>query len=61
LIDYAESEARRLGLPFIRLLTNAAMTENLSYYPHLGFRETHRDAEGHVHFEKSIAPARSKN
>jgi GNAT superfamily N-acetyltransferase len=61
LMDYAESEARRLGLPLIRLVTNAAMTENLTYYPRLGYRETHRDAEGYVHFEKSIGPVTSKN
>jgi ribosomal protein S18 acetylase RimI-like enzyme len=59
LLDYAESEARRLGLPFIRLVTNAAMTENFGLYRHLGFHETHRDAEGYVHFEKSVAVARS--
>ena len=57
LMDYAESEARRLGLPFVRLLTNAAMTENFGLYRHLGFRETHRDAAGYVHFEKAAAPS----
>jgi hypothetical protein len=24
------------------------MTENLTYYPHLGYREIHRDAEGYT-------------
>jgi len=42
LLAFAEAEARRLGLTTIRLYTNAAMTENLAYYPRLGFRETDR-------------------
>ena len=45
LIHHALSEARRLHLPAIRLYTNAAMTENLSMYAHLGFVETHRAME----------------
>jgi hypothetical protein len=32
-------------LSAIRLYTNAAMTENLSMYAHLGFVETHRAVE----------------
>jgi GNAT superfamily N-acetyltransferase len=42
LLMLAEQEARRLGLPEVRLYTNAAMTENLSYYPRHGYEETHR-------------------
>src|SRR6516164_2016824 len=42
LIEHALYEARRLRLPAIRLYTNAAMSENLSMYAHLGFVETHR-------------------
>ena len=42
LMDHAEREARRHGLAAIRLYTNAAMSENLSLYEHLGFVETHR-------------------
>ncbi len=45
LIDYAVSEAARLRLPALRLYTNAAMSENLSMYAHLGFVETHRVTE----------------
>jgi ribosomal protein S18 acetylase RimI-like enzyme len=45
LMDRAEREARRHGLAAIRLYTNAAMTENLSLYRHLGFVETHRATE----------------
>jgi len=32
-------------LAAIRLYTNAAMTENLSMYAHMGFVETHRAIE----------------
>ena len=45
LLDHAERTARRHGLSAIRLYTNAAMTENLSLYRHLGFVETHRAVE----------------
>jgi ribosomal protein S18 acetylase RimI-like enzyme len=57
LLAFAEREARRLGLTAIRLYTNAAMTENLAYYPRLGFRETdHREEDGYsrVYFEKRV-------
>jgi len=57
LLAFAEAEARRLGLTTIRLYTNAAMTENLAYYPRLGFRETdRREEEGYkrVFFEKRV-------
>jgi len=42
LIEHAVGEARRLGLPALRLYTNAAMTENLAMYRRIGFIETHR-------------------
>ncbi|MDQ0471251.1 GNAT family N-acetyltransferase [Labrys wisconsinensis] len=45
LVAHAETEARRLGLPEVRLYTNEVMTENLPLYRHLGFVETHRAAE----------------
>ncbi|HKF72024.1 MAG TPA: GNAT family N-acetyltransferase [Stellaceae bacterium] len=57
LLAFAETEARRLGLGFLRLYTNAAMTENLAYYPRLGFRETDRreeDGYSRVFFEKRV-------
>jgi GNAT superfamily N-acetyltransferase len=37
--------ARRLKLATLRLYTNAAMTENLAIYTHMGFVETHRAVE----------------
>jgi ribosomal protein S18 acetylase RimI-like enzyme len=45
LMDHAVAEARRRRLSAIRLYTNAAMTENLSMYAHMGFVETHRAVE----------------
>jgi ribosomal protein S18 acetylase RimI-like enzyme len=45
LIEHAVSEARRLGLPALRLYTNGAMTENLAIYHRIGFVETHRAVE----------------
>ena len=35
LLAFAEAEARRLGLPALRLFTNAKMTENLRFYPRM--------------------------
>jgi ribosomal protein S18 acetylase RimI-like enzyme len=45
LLAHAESEARRAGIAAIELYTNQHMTENLSFYPHLGYRETGRGEE----------------
>lgn len=45
LLAFAENEARARGFAAIRLCTNAVMTENLTFYPHLGWRETHRGVE----------------
>lgn len=42
LLAFAEQEARRRGLDEVRLHTNAAMTDNLAFYPNLGFVETAR-------------------
>jgi ribosomal protein S18 acetylase RimI-like enzyme len=57
LIDHGEREARRHALGFIRLYTNAAMTENLAYYPQHGYTETHRaqqDGFHRVFFRKRV-------
>jgi GNAT superfamily N-acetyltransferase len=57
LLSLAEAEARSLGLPEVRLCTNEAMTENLSYYPRRGYRETHRttqDGYRRVFFSKGV-------
>ncbi|MFT4126982.1 MAG: GNAT family N-acetyltransferase [Gordonia sp. (in: high G+C Gram-positive bacteria)] len=57
LIERAESEARRLRLPELRLYTNAQMTENLGYYPRRGFREIARrtqDGFDRVYFSRAL-------
>jgi len=42
LLALAEDRAHALGMPEIRLYSNAAMTENLAYYPRHGYTQTHR-------------------
>jgi ribosomal protein S18 acetylase RimI-like enzyme len=57
LIDRAEGDAAELGLPEVRLYTNEAMTENLTFYPRHGYRETHRAVEDgfrRVYFSKAV-------
>lgn len=57
LLRFAEDHARSLGLSEIRLYTNAAMTENLAYYPRRGYRETGRreqDGFSRVFFAKQV-------
>jgi GNAT superfamily N-acetyltransferase len=49
LMAFAEDEARRRGLPEVRLHTNAAMADNLAMYPRLGFAETGRASERGFH------------
>lgn len=58
LLRLAEDRARELGLAEVRLYTNEAMSENLSYYPRRGYRETHRavqDGYRRVFFTKPIS------
>src|SRR5262249_45193030 len=45
LMDHAARAAQQHGLAAIALYTNAAMTENLSLYRHMGFVETRRAVE----------------
>ncbi len=45
LLDFAAAEARRRGFPALRLCTNLVMHENLTFYRHLGWRETHRGVQ----------------
>ncbi|HZB93334.1 MAG TPA: GNAT family N-acetyltransferase, partial [Stellaceae bacterium] len=57
LMGFAEDEARRLGLPALRLYTNAKMSEALRFYPALGFRqvaERREDGFDRVYFEKRL-------
>ena len=53
----AEDHARSLHLGEVRLYTNEAMTESLSYYPRHGYAETDRaeqDGFRHVYFRKPL-------
>jgi GNAT superfamily N-acetyltransferase len=57
LLALAEDRARALHVPEIRLYTNAAMTENLAYYPRHGYTQTHRAQQGgfcRVFFRKRV-------
>jgi N-acetylglutamate synthase-like GNAT family acetyltransferase len=64
LLDRAERDAAELGLPEVRLYTNEAMTENLTFYPRHGYRETGRSVEDgfrRVYFSKTVAPHRNSS
>ena len=57
LLNFAEAEAKRVGIKRLDLYTNAAMRENLTLYPLLGWSETDRRTEDgfeRVYFEKWI-------
>jgi GNAT superfamily N-acetyltransferase len=57
LLGFAETEARARGYGRVTLCTNAAMTENLAYYPRRGYVETHRatvDDRHRVFFGKDL-------
>lgn len=57
LIAFCEEQAKKSGVERIKLYTNEKMSENLTIYPHLGYRETDRRTEdgfNRVFFEKSI-------
>lgn len=59
LLHVAEDQARAAELPEIRLYTNEAMTENLTYYPRHGYHQTHhavQDGYRRVFFTKTITP-----
>jgi GNAT superfamily N-acetyltransferase len=61
LLGFAESRARALGLPEVRLYTNARMTENLRFYRARGYREIGRRVENgydRVFLSKRLGPVR---
>ena len=61
LMNFAEQQARRLGIVRLQLYTNEIMTENLSIYDHLGYREIDRRSEDgyrRVFMEKILSPTR---
>ena len=57
LLAHAEQQAHALGLSQLRLYTNAAMTENLTLYPRIGYVEVARRSEDgfeRVYFTKDL-------
>ena len=61
LLAQVEADASELGLAELRLYTNEAMTENLEFYPRLGFRETDRreqDGFRRVFYSKVVPAGR---
>ncbi|MFJ2199254.1 GNAT family N-acetyltransferase [Streptomyces violaceusniger] len=60
LLAFAELHARALGLPEIRLYTNARMWENQEIYPRYGYEVTERCQDGaydRIHYRKRIPGA----
>ncbi|MGR6924030.1 GNAT family N-acetyltransferase [[Actinomadura] parvosata] len=59
LMAYAEEEARRLGLPALRLYTNVRMAANIALYESLGYVETGRvgiEGRSAVLMRKELSP-----
>ncbi|OAR27586.1 acetyltransferase [Streptomyces sp. ERV7] len=57
LLAYAEAHAGRLGLPEVRLYTNAKMWENRRLYPRLGYEFVERRVDGpydRFHYRKEV-------
>ncbi|MFG2297415.1 GNAT family N-acetyltransferase [Streptomyces sp. NPDC048603] len=58
LLGFAETRARALGLPEIRLYTNALMWENQRLYPRYGYELTERRVDGpydRFHYRKRLS------
>ncbi|SPF01454.1 GNAT family N-acetyltransferase [Streptomyces sp. MA5143a] len=57
LLDFVDTHARALGLPEIRLYTNAMMWENRKIYPKFGYEVVGRRVEGpydRIHYRKRL-------
>ncbi|MEU0618134.1 GNAT family N-acetyltransferase [Streptomyces albogriseolus] len=57
LLEFTEARARALGLPEIRLFTNAMMWENQTIYPRLGYETVERRVTGpydRIHYRKRL-------
>ena len=57
LLAFAEAAARDAGVSTLQLYTNAAMTENLAFYPRLGYEEVGRRTDAgfeRVFFSKRL-------
>ncbi|MEU0413636.1 GNAT family N-acetyltransferase [Streptomyces griseorubiginosus] len=57
LLRFVEAHARALGLPEVRLYTNAKMWENQEIYPRFGYEVVERRVDGpydRVHYRKRL-------
>ncbi|MFJ6572867.1 GNAT family N-acetyltransferase [Streptomyces sp. NPDC091292] len=57
LLHFVDARARELGLPEVRLLTNAKMWENQKIYPRYGYELVERRMEGpydRLHYRKTL-------
>ncbi len=57
LLEFTEARAWALGLPEIRLFTNAMMWENQTIYPRLGYETVERRVTGpydRIHYRKRL-------
>ncbi|KES06810.1 acetyltransferase [Streptomyces toyocaensis] len=57
LLEFVDARARALGLPEIRLCTNAMMWENQRIYPKLGYEAVGRGVTGpydRIHYRKRL-------
>ncbi|MEU1531062.1 GNAT family N-acetyltransferase [Streptomyces fagopyri] len=57
LLAFVEAHARELGLPEVRLFTNAMMWENRKIYPKYGYEVVERRVDGpydRVHYRKRL-------
>jgi ribosomal protein S18 acetylase RimI-like enzyme len=57
LLTFVDAHARALGLPEVRLLTNAMMWENQKLYPKYGYEVVERRVEGpydRIHYRKRL-------
>ena len=57
LLEFAEQQAHARRLRAVELYTNESMTENLEFYPRLGYVETGRSVEdgfSRVYFRKEL-------
>lgn len=58
LLHFVDARARALGLPEIRLYTNALMWENQKIYPKYGYEAVERRVDGpydRIHYRKRVA------
>ncbi|MFE0253474.1 GNAT family N-acetyltransferase [Streptomyces sp. NPDC059010] len=57
LLHFVDARARALGLPEVRLLTNAKMWENQKIYPKYGYEVVERRVDGRydrIHYRKRL-------